>query len=164
MEQFSLTPVSVYNSNNNSFNTQAVTKHELARYQPEQHPTYQIDSLRREINKNLFATADSSVDKTLFCTRNRFSSSQILIFEGVEIWVLLADFAQQLRRKNADVPDNFFTLLEAVCLSPTLFLNLNAKTKKKCIWFPLKIWASEGAKAVQWRQCCLWVCAQISKN
>ena len=41
------------------------------------------------------------------------------------------DFAQQLRRKNADFLDNYFTLVEAAGISPTLILNQNAKAKKK---------------------------------
>ena len=62
MEQFVLVPVSLY-CNNKSLDTQAVTKQELPKYQVEQNPTYQIDSIKKEINKNLFAKADSLVDK-----------------------------------------------------------------------------------------------------
>ena len=52
MEQSALVPASVFNK---SSNTQAVTKRELPKYQAEQNPTYQIDSLKKEINKKLFA-------------------------------------------------------------------------------------------------------------
>ena len=52
MEQSVLVPASVFNK---SLNTQAVTKRELPKYQAEQNPTYQIDSLIKEINKKLFA-------------------------------------------------------------------------------------------------------------
>ena len=56
----------------------------------------------------------------------------------VETGVLLSHFAQQLRRKNADVPDIHFTLLDAAGISPTLVLNRNAKTKERGSWIPSK--------------------------
>ena len=105
MDHFVLVPASVYNK---SLNTQSVTKQELPKYQPLQNPTYQIDSLKKEINKNLFSKADSLVDKILSCPRIRLSNSQTLTSDGVETGIFLSDFAQQLRRKDADVPDIYF--------------------------------------------------------
>ena len=81
MDQFVLVPASVHNK---SLITQSVTKQELPKYQPSQNPTYQIDSLKKEINKKLFSTADSSVDKILSCPRIRLSNSETLILDGVE--------------------------------------------------------------------------------
>ena len=49
--------------------------------------------------------ADSLVDKILSCPRIKPTNSQTLILDGVETGNFLSDFAQQLRRKNADVPD-----------------------------------------------------------
>ena len=49
----------------------------------------------------------------------------------METEVLLSDFAQQLHRKNENVPGFFFTLLDAAGLSPTLVLNQNPKRKRK---------------------------------
>ena len=106
MDQFVLVPASVYKK---SSITQSVTKQELPKYQPSQNPTYQIDSLKKEINKKLFSKADSLVDKILFCPRIKLSNSQILILDGVETAIFLSDFAQQRRRKNVDVPDIYFT-------------------------------------------------------
>ena len=102
MDQFVLVPASVYNK---SLVTQSVRKQELSKYQPSQNPTYPIDSLKKEINKKLFSKADSLVDKILSCPRIKLSSSQTLIVDGEETRIFLSDFAQQLRRKNADVPD-----------------------------------------------------------
>ena len=116
MDQFVLVPASVYNK---SLITQSVTKQELPKYQPSQNPTYQIDSLKKEINKKLFSKADSLVDKILSCPRIKLSNSQTLILDGVETGIFLSDFAQQLRRKNADAPDIYFTLLDAADISPT---------------------------------------------
>ena len=51
MEEFVLVPGSVYNK---SLITQSVTKQELPKYQPSENPTYQVDSLKKEINKICF--------------------------------------------------------------------------------------------------------------
>ena len=161
MDQFVLVPASVYNK---SLITQSVTKQELPKYQPSQNPTYQIDSLEKEINKKLFSKADSLVDKILSSPRIKLSNSQTLILDGVETGFFLSDFAQQLRRKNADVPDIYFTLLDAADISPTLVLNQNAKAKERGSWVPFKIWTSEAAKAVHTEWCCLWASAQLSES
>ena len=72
MEQFVLVPASVYNE---SLITQSVTKRKRPKYQPSQNPTYQVDSLKKEINEKLFSEADSSVNKTLSCPRIKLSKS-----------------------------------------------------------------------------------------
>ena len=118
MDQFVLVPASVYNKN---LITQSVTKQELPKYQPSQNSTYQIDSLKKEINKKLFSKADTLVDKILSSPRIKLSNSQTSILDGVETGIFLSDFAQQLRRKNADVPDIYFTLLY---LTPLVYLRL----------------------------------------
>ena len=79
----------------------------------------------KEINKNLFAEADSLVDKILTCPYNKLTNSQTLILDDVEAWVFLSDLAQQLRRMNAHDPDIYFTLIDMAGLSPTLILNQN---------------------------------------
>ena len=58
------------------------------------------------------------------------------------------DFAQQLRRENAEIPDIYFLLFEAASISPTLILNQNAKAKERGSWVLFKIWTSEAAQAV----------------
>ena len=136
MDQFVFVPVSVYNK---SLITQSVRKQELPKYQPSQNPMYQIDSLKKEINKKLFSKADSLVDKTLSCPRIKLSNSQTLILGGEETGIFLSDFAQQLRRKNADLPDVYFILIDAAGISPTLILNQNAKAKERGSWVPFKI-------------------------
>ena len=79
----------------------------------------------------MFFKADSLVDKTLSCPRIKLSNLQTLIFDGVETGIFLLDFAQQLRRTNADVPDINFTLLDDAGISPTLIPNQNAKDKER---------------------------------
>ena len=136
MDQFVLIPASVYKK---SLITQSVTKQELPKYQPSQKSTYQIDSLKKEINRKLISKADSLVDKILSCQHIKLSNSKTLVLDGVETGNFLSDFDQQLRRKKADVPDIHFTLLGEAGISPILILNQNAKTKETGSWVPLKI-------------------------
>ena len=131
MEQFVLVPASVYNK---SFITQSVTNQALPKYHSSKNPTYQIDSLKKEINKKLFSKADSLVDKILSCPRIKLSNSQTLILDGVGTGIFLSDFAQKLRRKNRDVPDIYRTLLDDAAISPTLILNQNARAKESGSW------------------------------
>ena len=136
MDQFVLVPASVYNK---SLNTQSVTKQELPKYQLSQNPTYQVDSLKEEKKKKLFSKADILVDKILSCPRIKLSNSEPLVLDGVETGNFLLDFAQQLRRKNTDISDIYFTLLDAAGISPTLILNQNAKAEEKRSWVHFKI-------------------------
>ena len=132
MEQFVLVPASVYNKS-----AQSVTKQELPKYKAEQPPTYQIDSLN--LNKKLFGKSDTLIDKILSCSRIKLSNSQTIILDGVDTGVLISDFTLHLRRKNADVPDIYFTLLDAAGISPSLVFNQNAKAKDRGSWVPFKV-------------------------
>ena len=86
MEQFVLVLASVYNK---CLNTQTVTKQKLPKYQARQNPTYRNDSLKKEINKKLFAKADTLADKVLACPCIKLSTSQTLLLDGAETGVLL---------------------------------------------------------------------------
>ena len=132
MEQFVLVPASVYNKS-----AQSVTKQELPKYKSEQPPTYQIDSLN--LNKKLFGKSDTLIDKVLSCSRIKLSNSQTIILDGVDTGVLISDFTLHLRRKNADVPDIYFTLFDAAGISPSLVFNQNAKAKDRGSWVPFKV-------------------------
>ena len=134
MEQFVLVPASVYN---NSVTAQSVTKQELPKYNAEQPPTYQIESLN--LNKKLFGKADPLIDKILSCSRIKLPNLQTIILDGVDTGVLISDFTLHLRRKNADVPDIYFTLLDAAGISPFLVFNQNAKAKDRGSWVPFKL-------------------------
>ena len=136
MEQFVLVPASVYNK---SLTTQSVTKQELPKYKTEQPPTYQIDSPKRDINKKLFGKAVTLGDKILSCSRIKLSNSQTIILDGVDTGELISDFTQNLRQKNADGPDIYFTLLDAAGISPSLVFNQNAKAKDRGSWVPFKV-------------------------
>ena len=107
MEQFVLVPASLLNKLNTTNST--TLKVGLPKNQPQKTPTSQVDSLKKDINKKLFAKADSLVDKLLASPRIKLSLSNTLVLDGTDTGVLLQDFAQHLRRKNADVPDIYFT-------------------------------------------------------
>ena len=77
MEQFVLVPISVYNSNIKK--PTVATQKELPTYQSEEKPTYQIESVKKNINKNLSSKADSLIDKVLSSPRKKSSNSNILI-------------------------------------------------------------------------------------
>ena len=106
MEQPILVSASVYT--NKKLNTQAVTKQELRKYQAEQKPKNQTDSLNKEVNKKLFAKADSLDDKSLSSPRIKLSVSQTSKLDGIQTGGLLSHYAQQFFCKNTDVPDNYF--------------------------------------------------------
>ena len=79
------------------------------------------------------------MDKNLSCPRIKLSNSKFLILVEVKTRISLLDFAQQLLRKNAEVPDIYFFFLDAAGVSPTLILNQNAKAKETGSWVPFKI-------------------------
>ena len=132
MEQFVLVPASVYNKS-----AQSVAKQGLPKYKAEQPPTYQIDSLN--LNKKLFGKADTLTDKVLSCSRIKLSNSQTRFLDGVDTGVLFSDFTLHSRRKNSDVPDIYFTLLDAAEISPSLVFNQTAKAKDRGSWVPFKV-------------------------
>ena len=124
---------------NKSVTTQSVTKQELPKYEAEKPPMYQIDSLKRDINRKHFGKTDSLIDKILSCSRIKFSISQTIILDGVDTVVLISDFTLHLLRKNADVPDIYFTLLDAAGISPSLVFNQNAEAEDRGSWVPFKV-------------------------
>ena len=136
MEQFVLVPASVYDK---TLNTQAVKQLQLPKCQAEQNPKYQNDLLKREINKKWFAKADSLFDKILSFHRIKLSNSQTLVLDGAKTGVSMPDFAQQLRRKNADVPDIYLTLLDFNDITPTRVFNQTANVKDRSSCFHFKI-------------------------
>ena len=100
----------------------------------------------------------------LSCPRIKLWKSQTLKLEGVEVGILLSGFAQQLRGKNVDVSDIYFTLLDTAGKSPALVLNQKAKAKERGNGVFFKVRSSEAAIVVRAGWCCLCVCVQFSEN
>ena len=94
MEQLVLVTPSVCNK---SVTTQSVAKQDFSKQKAEQLPTYQIDSLKRDINKELFGKADTLIDKILSRSRIKLSNSQTVILDVVDTGVLISDFTLHLR-------------------------------------------------------------------
>ena len=124
---------------NKSVTTQSVRKQEFAEYEVEPPATYQIDSLKRDINKKLFGQRDTLIDKILSCSLIKLPNSQTIILYGVETGVVISDFTLHLRRKNVDFPDIYFTLLDAAGISPSLVFNRNANAKDRGSWVSFKV-------------------------
>ena len=114
MEQFVLVPASVYNK---SVTTQSVTKQELPKFKTEQPRTYQIDSLKREINKKMFGKADTLIDKIFYCSRikrvtsaskvtsatRKFKRTRAFARVRNEIWCMNLTYVDKLVRENNGV-------------------------------------------------------------
>ena len=116
------------------------------------------------MNKNLFAKADSLVDKVLSSPRIKLSTPNLLILDGTDSGVPLTEFPQTLKRKNAEVPDIYFTLLDVADITPRLVLNKNAKEKERRSWVPLKIRETKTAEVVQRRLCSLWFSQKLDNG
>ena len=136
MEHFVLVPASVYNK---SVTTLSVTKKELPKYKTEPLTTYQIESLKGDINKQLFGKADTLIDKILSCSRIRLSNSQTIIVDSVDTGVSISDFTQHLHSKNADVLDIYSKFLDTAGISPCLVFNQIAQAKDRGSWIPFKV-------------------------
>ena len=84
--------------------------------------------------------------------------------DDLQTSALLSDFPEQLSRKDADVPNTYFTFFDAAGIPPNLVLNQNAKTKGRRIWVRFKISASEAVKNVHTIWCCLWSMQNLVKT
>ena len=104
--------------------------------------------MKKDIIKNFFAQADSLIDKVLSSPRIKFSTSNVLILDGRDTGISLTDFTKTLKLRSAEVPDIYFTLLDAADIRPRLVLNKNAKEKEKGSWALFKIRVTKTAEVV----------------
>ena len=86
--------------------------------------------MKKDRNKNLFPKADSLVDKVLSSPRIKLSTPNLFILDGVDTRVPRTEFTQTLKRKNAEVPDICFTLLDAADITQAWF-GIKMPTKKR---------------------------------
>ena len=91
----------------------------------------QNHSLKKELNKNLFAKADTLVDKILSCLSIKLSNLHTSTLYEVETGVLLSDFAEHHCRGNSDILVIQFILLDAAGISPALVLNEKSEPKRE---------------------------------
>ena len=92
-------------------------------------PHTQLTRFKGNKYKKLCTKADTLVDSILSCPRMKLYLIQFL--DVVETAVFLANFAQQLRGKNTDVPHIYFTLIDASGISPSLVLNQNTTAEER---------------------------------
>ena len=128
MEQFVLVPVSAYNSKTRPSTIVTNTETYVSGWKT---PEYQVDSLRKDINKKSFGEAALMVDKLLSSPRIKLSIFNFILLDGKDTGVSLIDFAQKLRRKNTEVPDIHLTLLDGTDFTPSLVFNQRAKEKDR---------------------------------
>ena len=128
MEQFVLVPLPVYSSSNSPT---IVTKQELPKHKPEQTPTYHKDMLKKEINQQLSTSASPLVNKILETPRIKLSKGNTLIVDGIEIGLLLRDFAQRLKLKNVPISDIYLLYLTQPASLPTLLSTVMPRVKKE---------------------------------
>ena len=58
-------------------------------------------------------------------------NSKFLLLDGVDTRVYLTEFAQNVGRKNAEVKDICFTLLDAGDIRPSFVLNQNVEERDR---------------------------------
>ena len=118
---------------------------------------YQIDSPRKEKGNKQKTVCQSRplVEKTLFCPCIKLCISQTLILDAEESRFVPSEFAQQLRCKNAEIPDIYFSVLDAADIYPTLVSNQDAKTIVRGSQVPSKKRLSEASKTVHAMGRCL---------
>ena len=142
--------------------TQSVTKQDFTKFQTLEYPAYQNDSLKKEINKKVLAKAEDLIDKSSSCPRNKLSSSQTLILDDVETRVFLLDFAQQLRRINADFPGIYIIWRHWYTSDSDSESECQNKKERTLVFF--EVWTPETAEAVHTGWWYFWICAQISEG
>ena len=111
-----------------------------------------------KLNNKLITKADSLVDKNMSCPRIKVSNSQTSFRDGVETENVESHFPQQLRCKNEDVPDPYFTVLGAACSIPTLIVNQFAKAKER------KVGPFQNMNVRSWKSSTYRVCAQLTES
>ena len=112
---------------------QPITKQQLPKYQALQNLADETISLKKEITKKNFQSR--LFGRHIFPSpRIKVSNPHSLVLYGVETGVLLPHFAQQLRWRNAEVPDFYFNSPDAAGIFLTLVLSPKANTKGKGNW------------------------------
>ena len=120
--------------------------------------------MKKEISRNFFATALSLFDKVLSSPRIKLLTTNFLFLYRRDAGFSLTDFAQTLKLKNAEVPDIYFTWLDAADMTPSLVLNKHAKEIDSGSWVPFKIWETKTAEVVQRWSWSWWFSQKLDKG
>ena len=99
-----------------------------------------FDSIYSAVNAKL-KTSNSKllIDLILNSPTIRLSQLENIILDKRDTKESIVDFVCALKRKNTDLPDIYFFILEATQIPPKLVINKNAKAKDRGSRVPLKI-------------------------
>ena len=137
MEQLVLIPYSVYQSQNTLPRKQKLEQ----KQEKEEIVTKTFDSVYSAENARLKTSNNKHIiDLFLNSPRIKLSQSDNIILDNRDTKESIVDFVCELKRKNTDFPDIYFTILEATQLPPKLVINKNAKAKDRGTWInPFKV-------------------------
>ena len=89
-----------------------------------------LDSFHKDITTNTKSFKNESVvDQILKCSRIKLSLSDSILLDGRDTDVAFTDFIYALKRKNIEVPDTYYTILDATGIDPNKIVNKDAKAK-----------------------------------
>ncbi len=135
MEQFVLVPLSVYDEKIRPLKKILDIKPKTEEKVPVD-PTPIYKSVNRQLKSK---SGKSIVDQILESPRIRLSNSDTIILDGRDTLVSIVEFVRDLKRKNPQIPDIYFTILDATKISRDLVVNPNAKSKDRGNWIPFQI-------------------------
>ena len=91
-----------------------------------------FDSVHNAVNARLKTSNNKHIiELILNSTRIKLSQSDNILLDNRDTKESIVDFVCELKRKNTDFPDIYFTTLEATQLPPKLVINKNAKAKDR---------------------------------
>ena len=135
MEQFVLVPLSVYDE-------KIRPSKKIWDIKPKTEEKAPIDPtpIYKSVNRQLKSKSGTSiVDQILESPRIKLSNSDTIILDGRDTLVHIVNFVHDLRRKTPQIPDIYFTILDATQISRDLVNNPNAKKKDRGNWIPFQI-------------------------
>ena len=135
MEQFVLVPLSVYDE-------KIRPSKKILDIKPKTEEKVPIDPtpIYKSVNRQLKSKSGTSiVDQILESPRIKLSNSDTIILDGRDTLVHIVNFVHDLRRKTPQIPDIYFTILDATEISKALVINPNANNKERGNWIPFQI-------------------------
>ena len=135
MEQFVLVPLSVYDEKIRPLK-------KILDIKPKTEEKVPIDPtpIYKSVNRQLKSKSGTSiVDQILESPRIKLSNSDTIILDGRDTLVHIVNFVHDLRRKTPQIPDIYFTILDATEISRDLVINPNAKKKDRGNWISFQI-------------------------
>ena len=136
MDQFVLIPYSIYQSQSTlPKKTKLEQKQEKEEIVPKN-----VDFFYSAVNAKLKTSNNKHIIDLIFNSpRIRLSQAENILLDNRDTKETIVDFVCALKRKNADFPDIYFTILEATQIPPKFVASKNAKAKDRGTWIPFRI-------------------------